>query len=243
MSRYQHKCGILSSEIDCRKVHSESKIQTLEEILDLVDCYGDSGLRINLETKLDPTAPNETLPVEKYISDLIPLLERRGATSRTTIQSFDWRTLVGIKQRWPETVTVALLDDTTILPDDTNVFPWLGGVDLDAFDGDWVAAAHSIGAGVVSPVHGVPSNATVNTVGYMEFVTKANTDRAHELGMQMGPWTVDDESTISKLIDDGVDSVISDYPERVLFVARERGMSAGRARALSKPECLARTLG
>lgn len=199
-------------------------------------------MHINLETKLDPTTPNQTLPVEKYITDLVPILQRRGFASRTTIQSFDWRTLIGIKQAFPETLTVALLDDTTVVPDypgSSAPYPWLGGVNLDDFDGDWVAGARSINASVVSPVHGVPSNETVNTPGYEAFVTKANTDRAHELGLQMIPWTVNDESTISKLIDDGVDAIISDYPERVGFVGRQRGLSVGRARAVSKPHCLA----
>lgn len=225
-----------------RPVHRGSTIQTLEEILDLINCYGDSGFRINLETKLDPTAPNQTLSVETYINDLIPILQRRGFASRTTIQSFDWRTLIGIKRKWPETVTVALLDDTTVVRDPTASipYPWLGGVNLDSFGGDWVAAAHSIDAGIVSPVHGVPSNATVNTIGYKAFVTRANTQRAHQLGMQMVPWTVNDESTMSKLVDDGVDAIISDYPERVLSVARQRGISVGRARARSRPACLAR---
>lgn len=71
---------------------------------------------------------------------------------------------------------------------------------LDNFKGDWVAAAKSIGASVLSPVHGTPSGDTPNTPGYVPLVTADVVKRAHKLGMQVIPWTVDFESTISKLI-------------------------------------------
>ncbi|THZ23568.1 glycerophosphoryl diester phosphodiesterase [Aureobasidium pullulans] len=230
-------------------VHPGTTIATLEEVLELVKCYGDEGVTINLETKLSPTAPNETLSVDTYITDLIPILQKHGFESRTSIQSFDWRTLVGIHAAYPEVTIVALLDETTVVPDETNMtypwlensmYPWLGGIDLDTFSGDWVAAAHSIGASILSPNHGTgnASDATVNTPDYVPFTTKDVVNRAHGLGMQVIPWTVDAEVTISKLLDDGVDAIISNYPERVMYVGRQRGLSVGRARNPSKPECL-----
>lgn len=232
------------------KVHPGTTIATLEEVLELVNCYGDKSVTINLETKLDPTAPNQTLPLEKYITDLVPILQKHNFDTRTTIQSFDWRTLIGIHQTFPATTTVALVDETTVVPDETNKtypwlansrYPWLGGLDLEAdFDGDWVAAAASIGARILSPNHGTgnSSDASVNSPLYVPFTTKDVVQKAHGFGMQVVPWTVDDEVTISKLIDDGVDAIISNYPERVMYVGRQRGLSVGKARNPSKPECL-----
>jgi glycerophosphoryl diester phosphodiesterase len=216
--------------------HPGTRIATLEEVLQLIDCYGDSTVGINLETKVDPTMPNQTLPVSTYVNNLIPILQQYDVVSRTTIQSFDWRTLIGIKGKYPEVVTVALLDDTTIVPDDTGDFPWLGGVKV--VDDDWITPAADIGASVLSPVHGLPSNASVNTPGYQALVTPERVDMAHSLGMSVVPWTVNDEVTINKLVNDGVDSIISDYPERVMWIAKQRGLSSGKARNPSKPECL-----
>ena len=152
-------------------------------MLDLVTCYGDKTVTINLETKLDPLAQNETLSVNKYINDIVPILERKGYGKRTYIQSFDWRTLIGIHAKWPKIPIVALLDDTTVVPEN-GAYPWLGGVDLAKFNGDWVAAAASIGSSVLSPVHGVPSNVTVNTPGYKPFTTKDVVQRAHKKGLK-----------------------------------------------------------
>lgn len=171
-------------------VHPGTKIATLEEVLDLVNCYGDKGVTINLETKIDPTTPEQTWPVEKYI-ELIPILEKHGLLERTYIQSFDWRTLVLIHEKYPSIPIVALLDDTTVVPDANGTYPWLGGLNLDDYDGDWVAAAAAIGSSVLSPVHGTPSNLTVNSPGYTPFTTKEIVDEAHGLDMQVipGPWT------------------------------------------------------
>ncbi len=82
------------------------------------------------------------------------------------------------------------------------------------FQGDWVAAAHSIGAGILSAKHGVPSNLTYNSVGYEQFTTPEVVQRAHQLGMKVIPWTVDHEVTIDAMISADVDGIISNYPER-----------------------------
>jgi glycerophosphoryl diester phosphodiesterase len=208
-------------------------------VLDLIDCYDDRDVTINLETKLDPTAPNETLAVEKYITDLVPILERRGYANRATMQSFDWRTLLGIRDMFPYMPLVALLDEVTLEKID-GAFPWLGGIDLDGdFQGDWVAAAASVGASVLSPAHGFPANESVEWPGYIPLVTEDVVKRGHDLGMAVVPWTADFDATIHKLINDGVDGIISNYPERVIWAANERGFSVGRGKIGSVPNCLA----
>lgn len=202
-------------------------------------CSGEKKIRLNIETKLDPLEPAETWPVSKY-SELIPLLTKAGFAERSYIQSFDWRTLTAIKRAYPRTRTVALLDDTTVVPEDRGVggWPWLGGINLDKqFKGDWVAAAASIGASVLSPVHGY-GGATVNSAGYVPFTTKEVVRKAKKFGMEVVPWTVDDESSIRKVIEDGVQGVISNYPERVEFVARDLGVSAGTKGRVVPARCL-----
>ncbi|KAK7702733.1 hypothetical protein SLS57_011232 [Botryosphaeria dothidea] len=232
-------CDLQLHDYVQQKTHHGTKIATLEEVLELVNCYGDKDVTINLETKIDPTAPERTWPVEKYV-ELIPILSKHGLLERTTIQSFDWRTLILIHEQYPAVPLVALLDQTTIVPNTTGgAYPWLGGLDLEEdYNGDWVAAAAAIGASVIGPIHGYPSNLTVNSPGYTPFTTKNVVDRAHQLGMQVIPGTIDYEVMINKVIDDGVDSIISNYPERIFAVARQRGLSIGHARNPSMPECL-----
>jgi glycerophosphoryl diester phosphodiesterase len=84
-----------------------------------------------------------------------------------------------------------LIDDTTITYEYLGMtgYPWLGGIDLEKeFDGDYIKAAKSIGAIVLSPLHG--RGASVNTVGYEPFTTADMVKRAHRIGLQVIPWTV-----------------------------------------------------
>ena len=45
-------------------------------------------------------------------------------------------------------------------------------------------------------------------------------EEVHDEGLRVRPWTVNDESEMRRLINLGVDGVISDYPEKVAEVAR-----------------------
>ena len=45
-------------------------------------------------------------------------------------------------------------------------------------------------------------------------------EEVHDEGLRVIPWTVNDESEMRRLINLGVDGVISDYPEKVAEVAR-----------------------
>ena len=48
-------------------------------------------------------------------------------------------------------------------------------------------------------------------------------DEAHRAHLKVIPWTVNDPATVNKLIDDGVDGLITDYPDRLRTVLAERG--------------------
>lgn len=48
-------------------------------------------------------------------------------------------------------------------------------------------------------------------------------DEAHKFGMKVIPWTADDEPTMNKLIDDGVDGLITNYPDQLRLVMEQHG--------------------
>lgn len=83
---------------------------------------------------MDPMAEKETAPVEKYINDIVPILQKRGYAKRSTIQSFDWRTIIGIKKKWPEITTAALIHDISLMgsskPGGGKNYIWMGGIDV-----------------------------------------------------------------------------------------------------------------
>jgi len=48
------------------------------------------------------------------------------------------------------------------------------------------------------------------------YATTAIIEKVHEFGKQLHVWTVNDEETIKKLVDRGVDGIISDYPNLLM---------------------------
>jgi glycerophosphoryl diester phosphodiesterase len=54
---------------------------------------------------------------------------------------------------------------------------------------------------------------------------------AHELGVTVLPWTVNTQADMERLMDLGVDGIITDYPTRLRTVMEERGLKLPKAYA------------
>jgi len=124
---------------------------------------------------------------------------------------------------------VALTNSDFLQVGQPGASPWLGGIDIDDFDGSLVAAADSFGASAISPVHGFPQNGKVGDEGYRPYVTAAMVREAHAAGLKVVPWTVDDPDTMRSLIDKGVDGIITDYPDRLRQVMADYGFALPRS--------------
>lgn len=75
------------------------RIPTLKEVIDLVRSSGNTTVRLNIETKLDPDHPTEAPEPERFVTLLLDLLKAENFTDRVMIQSFDWRTLQLVQAR------------------------------------------------------------------------------------------------------------------------------------------------
>ena len=62
----------------------------------------------------------------------------------------------------------------------------------------------------------------------MELVTPALIRRAHALGKHVHVWTIDDAAEMRRLIDLGVDGIVSDRIDTLALVLAERGVPLGR---------------
>jgi len=56
-------------------------------------------------------------------------------------------------------------------------------------------------------------------------IDASSAQRAQDLGLQLVPWTVNEAADMRRLIDWGVDGIITDYPDRLREVMRERGLA------------------
>jgi len=200
-----------------------SRMPELHEVFDLVKRYG-APVKLNVETKVEAGAPHETAPREQFVQVVAREVRRAGFLDRVTIQSFDWGALKRMRQVEPRLPIVALTNGDFLQVGQPGASPWLGGIDIDDFGGDLVAAVDSFGADALSPVHGFPQGGTIDTPGYVPFTTRELVRSAHRKGIAVVPWTINDRRTQEHLIDLGVDGLITDFPDRLRQLLRDRRM-------------------
>jgi glycerophosphoryl diester phosphodiesterase len=201
-----------------RAVDGEA-IPTLAALFEQVKAWGAHQVRFNIETKLTPAEPALTPEPEAFARLLVDTVRRFGLEARVTVQSFDWRTLREVQRLAPQIPTVAL---TVQSPNFDNLADgrWTAGLQLADHGGSVPRLVKAAGAAVWSP--------------QFNNLTPASLKEAQSLGLQVVPWTVNDPEAIERLIDWGVDGLISDYPDRVRAVMQRRGMALPAAQPVSR---------
>jgi glycerophosphoryl diester phosphodiesterase len=193
-------------------------------VFDLVRQRGAGDVVLNVELKVQADSPTETAPREEFVDVVARDVRDAGMVGQVTVQSFDWGALRLVREVQPELPIVALTSgQPTLQAGLPGASPWLGGLDVDDVGGDPVAAAASIGADVLSPVHGSPPDGGVDDPGYTPFTTAELVASAHAAGMAVVPWTVDDAATMQALIDLGVDGLITNRPDLLRDVLAANG--------------------
>ena len=56
------------------------------------------------------------------------------------------------------------------------------------------------------------------------WITKDEVDGLHRAGKQVAPWTVNDEAGWARMVEFGVDAVITDYHEDLIAYLKKRGL-------------------
>jgi glycerophosphoryl diester phosphodiesterase len=199
-----------------------TRYSRLAEVFALVKRSGDTRVRFNIETKVSPLAPEETLLPEPFARALVAEIRAAGMQSRATIQSFDWRSLLVVQKEAPEIEAVylsarqkfldtictgALAGSPSTAPADCGPSPWTAGFQLKDH-GSVAAMVRAAGGRIWSP----------------EFrdIDADSLAEARRLGLRVVVWTVNDPAQIARLLDLGVDGIISDRPDLVQAELRKR---------------------
>ena len=141
----------------------------------------------NVETKIRPSWEGTFTPEpEPFAEAVLQVLEETGVARRSTIQSFDPRTLEVVHRR-DAPVRTALL------------------------------VAESLDRGLSQNLSALSFTPDVYSPAY-RLVDAALLERASANGLAVIPWTVNDKDDMQQLIDQGVDGLITDYPNRAVEV-------------------------
>jgi glycerophosphoryl diester phosphodiesterase len=60
--------------------------------------------------------------------------------------------------------------------------------------------------------------------GGIEIVTSESVAAAHALGLEVHVWTINDAAEMSRLLDMGIDAIMTDFPAVAIDVLRRRGV-------------------
>ncbi|MEU7860160.1 glycerophosphodiester phosphodiesterase family protein [Nonomuraea sp. NPDC049141] len=204
----------------------------LKDVLNLVKSYRAKQVTLNIETKVEAGAPEQTAPRELFVRRVFEEIHTSGIERQVTIQSFDWGALMEMHRLAPTWPLVALTNYDFLQIGKPGASPWLGGIDVDNYEGDFVKAAAAIpGVTALSPNYGFPQSGKVGDPGFRFYPDQAMVSEAHARGLKVIPWTCDDPATLEALMDMGVDGIITNYPNHVRQIMAGRGMRLPKAYA------------
>ncbi len=194
------------------------RIPTLAQLFERVRARGADAVRFNIETKLDPTRPDDTAPPETMVRALLAEIDRAGMARRVTVQSFDWRALAWVARLAPQLPRAYLTSARTL--QDAR---WTAGRRAADFASTpRLVQAAAAGDGAAADDDGA---APVTWSPAFPDLTPAQVDEAHALGLRVLPWTVNRRADMARLLDWGVDGLITDSPDLLREVMRERGLA------------------
>ncbi|TAP42878.1 glycerophosphodiester phosphodiesterase family protein [Arthrobacter sp. S39] len=192
-----------------------NRIAELKDVHQLVRDTGAAKVRFNVETKVESSEIGGA-GMESLTRAVVAEIQASGMADRTTLQSFDWSSLNLTKEIAPELPLVALSSgDAWMGVGQPGASPNLGGIDIDDYEGSLPKAAAAQGYDVVSPT--------------FRSITPAMIAEAHGLGLPVIPWTVNTTADMERLMDLGVDGIITDYPTRLRTLMEDRGLKLPKA--------------
>jgi glycerophosphoryl diester phosphodiesterase len=178
---------------------------------------GNETIRFNIETKIYPLEPGLTTTPEDFARKLIGAIRADGMERRTAIQSFDWRTLQIVQKEAPGIPTVYLTVEKGFMDSiqrDKPSSPWTAGFHVSHYGGSLPRMVKAAGGVVWSPYHAE--------------TTREQVKEAQSLGLKVVVWTVNNPADMRRMIEWGVDGIISDRPDLLRKTAGEMGVALPR---------------
>ena len=178
-----------------QKSLENQKIPKLSDLLKLTSDNIVENLLINLEIKSTPVEKNLTPEADEMVKIIIGEVSRSNLEDRIIYSSFDWRVLREIKERDSKIPRAYLTSGVKGKIYDKS--PWLD----------------------FTPLHnGVELPELIKALGGSAWhpnykdVNKEIVQISHDKGLPVNVWTVNKENDMLRMIDYGVDGIMTDYP-------------------------------
>ena len=179
------------------------KIPKLSDLLEMSKKNKSENLLINLEIKSTPDEENLTPEPEDTVKLVMKDINGLHLKDKIIVSSFDWRTLTVIKNNYPEIPRAYLTQHLTGININQTIYnrsPWLSFLPYYE-DHELPGIIKSQGGKAWHP--------------YRKDITKKLVDISHQEDLPVNVWTVNKEYDMLKMIEYGVDGIMTDYPLRL----------------------------
>ena len=197
-----------------QKALDGTRIPRLVDLFALVKKSGNDKVRFAIETKLSPLAPQDTLAPEAFARAVIVAIRDAGLASRSSVLSFDWRSLQVIQREAPEIPTVYLTiqrgNADNIGIDKAEPSPWTAGLRYSDY-GSVPKMIKAAGGHTWSAFH--------------HDLTAEKVKEAQALGLQVLAWTVNEPARMAAVFDMGVNGIVTDRPDLLREEMKRRGLA------------------
>ena len=190
------------------------KIPKLEDLLNLTAKNQTENLIINLEIKSTPAQENFTPLPQEMVKLVLDVVNNSALKDKIIYSSFDWRILREIKNQNPHAPRAYLTElqqpETKISETIYDQSPWIDFMPLkNPIEIPRLIA--SLGGQAWHP--------------YFKDISKKMIEISHEENLAVNVWTVNDEDDMLKMIEYGVDGIITDYPLRLKNLCQKNNIS------------------
>ena len=178
-----------------RKSLDNQKIPKLSDLLKLSSDNDFDDLLINLEIKSTPIEEGLTPSPKDMVNIVIDVVSRSNLSDKIIYSSFDWRVLREIKERDPKIPRAHLTSGAKGKIYDKS--PWLDFTPLHS-EVELPKLIKALGGSAWHP-------------NYKD-VNKEVIEISRNEGLPINVWTVNREQDMLRMIDYGVDGIMTDYP-------------------------------
>ena len=196
-----------------QKPLENQRIPKLSELLDLSSKNKSENLLINLEIKSTPDEENLTPAPEDTVKLVVNEINKSNLKDQIIVSSFDWRTLTEIKNQYPEIsrayLTYQQARGIKIKKTIYNRSPWMSFLPFYE-DHELPKIIKSQGGKAWHP--------------YRKDITKKLVDISHQEDLPVNVWTVNEEYDMLKMIEYGVDGIVTDYPLRLMELCEKENI-------------------
>lgn len=184
-------------------------VPRLQDLLRLVALPEHADANLMLELKSDPDFAGDTVYRRKLVERVLAEVRAADLADRVLLHSFDWNLLAECRELAPR-IPASFLTQLPASDDDA------GEDSSKAISPDFSGRTHLI-PDLVKEAGGALWCPNVQDV------TVRLVDRAKDLGLCVAVWTVNEVRDIERMVDFGVDSIVTDYPGRVQRLLSDRG--------------------